>query len=190
MNLFDLVILGFLLFFLFRGVKRGFVRETFSLLELVLSLYLPFALAGFGADVLQLIVKIPRQIATILAFILWFLFFHYFFFGFLVNKQLKKVINIAMPNWAEGWFGALVGLFKGLVIASFLAIFLSLIPFSQKIRTYQQESYLFYPVAQVAPALFEWAVKKFPTVEPIFYQAKKALEEGARKAAEEAARRR
>ena len=117
LNPFDVGIVVILLFFLMRGLFRGFIREVFSIIGVVGGFYLGCAYYSEGAAYLtRWISSVPYpNVVSFLAI----------FIGVIVLANLsglatKHLLNIIFLRWVDRFFGALFGAAKGIMIASML----------------------------------------------------------------------
>lgn len=68
-----------------------------------------------------------------------------------------------------------LGIFKGTLIASLLALLISLIPLSEKMESMQEQSVLFHPVRLVAPAVFNFLKSSFPQTKDFYEEIREGF---------------
>jgi len=122
-NVLDIIIIVILLFFAIRSFFKGTIHEIFSLLALVLGIFLarryyhPFS-QDLGAW------NSPRA-AGIVAFI--FLFFTVYIIVTILGRLLRQIIKTVELGWLDHLGGAILGLIKGGFLVCLLVTILILI---------------------------------------------------------------
>lgn len=127
MNFLDILILIFLVFFLYRGYKRGIVSEAFQIAGLVTAFYLSSPVSDIISKMIianyEIDEKIVFFVSGILAFIVIILVF--LIIGKIVTKALK-IVMLSLPNKI---FGAIFGVIKGFFIVTLVILVLRFTPF-------------------------------------------------------------
>ena len=116
-NLFDIGVILFLLFFLARGLMRGLLSEVSGLIGIVGGL----ALARHFQPKLQPTMETlfsPGNTAGVAAFVLIFVFF--LLCVALCSVALRKFMSITLTTWVDHLLGSVAGLAKGLLLCSVL----------------------------------------------------------------------
>ncbi|MFO7760922.1 MAG: CvpA family protein [Thermodesulfobacteriota bacterium] len=156
MTILDISVGLILLIFLVRGLWIGFIRQTASILALVLG----FIAAGqfYGESGLFILPYIKNQqigffIAYLIIFLVVFLLVH------LAGLILKKVVSVALLGWFDRSLGGIFGGIKGICLACLLFLGLSAVissssPFLRQSLTYPYlkniSQYLIYIVQDKA----------------------------------------
>ncbi len=109
-----------------RGWWRGFFRECFGLLALVLGVSAALRLTAGGEAALQPHVRLPAPVASGVAFVGIFVVVHSAIN--VVGVLLSRLTRNAALGALNGAGGALLGVGKGAVILAFLLLFLHLFP--------------------------------------------------------------
>lgn len=151
----DLAIVIILVFFLFKGYKRGFLDELRLTIGTLVSL---FAAIRYMSDLSRLIlgaIDIYPIIAVVISFTVIFVGGTYVF-KFITDK-LKKIINVTVPlgGTINNVIGAAFGLAKGAIIISLITILLSFVNIFDFSKRHITESQLFEPMQQIAPLVYE-----------------------------------
>lgn len=152
MTILDISVGIILLLFLARGVWTGFIRQTASILALLLG----FIVAGrfYGESGLFILPYLNNKqlgffISYLLIFLVVFLLVH------LLGLLLKKVISIALLDWFDRTLGGFFGGVKGVCLSCLLFLGLSTVispssPFFKQSLTYpylaKMSQYLVYVI--------------------------------------------
>lgn len=151
----DLILGSIIIFFIFTGIYKGLVREVFGFLSLLLGLYFAFQyMSGLSALLLGLIPSIPPWLLPPLSFIIIFVII--ILIARFLAKLLTKILSWVMLGWLNRIGGGVIGLFKGLILASIISLILGFI--STPIPTLSaaiNESHVYPLVLNVAPMTYE-----------------------------------
>ena len=109
-----------------RGWWRGFFRECFGLLGLVLGISAALRLTAGGEAALQPHLRLPAPVAAGVAFVAIFVVVHAVIN--VVGVLLSRLTRTAAQGTINGVGGALLGAGKGAVVLAFLLLFLHLFP--------------------------------------------------------------
>jgi membrane protein required for colicin V production len=121
MSVFDIVIIGCVLFFCVKGYFHGFVNELFSLVIIAAGVLLSVLFCRPVAGVLAEFVE-NKDLASILAIVGIFMVATIFLL--VIRNTLLNVIERVNMTDADSILGALVGFFKGILLCGFVSIFL------------------------------------------------------------------
>lgn len=160
MNPFDAVILLIVGLFAIRGLIKGLVLEVLTLLGLVIAYFIAIKEMSTLAGWIEKGMELPPAVLTTVSFTV--LFVTVFILARLLAAAVSKLIKKSPAGWLDRGGGVCLGLLKGAIVASLVALLISLFPLSGIWKTKQTESLLFEPVQAVAPALFNAAQKAFP----------------------------
>ncbi|MDZ7374508.1 MAG: CvpA family protein [candidate division KSB1 bacterium] len=153
MNALDGVFLLILAIFAVRGLVRGFFRETFGLIGLVLGVLLAIRWLDSVAGFLSRFVSLGPSILAILAFVLVFVTVAV---GFrLLAAIFRGLFRMGSLGWVDRSAGGVVGLLKGAILAGAVAFVVSLVPFPAKHWSLREGSTLYPAFRKVLPASFD-----------------------------------
>ena len=109
-----------------RGWWRGFFRECFGLLALILGVAAALRFAAGGEAALQPHLRLPAPVGAGVAFVAIFVIVH----GLVnvVGVLLSRLTHTVVQGVINGVGGALLGAGKGAVVVAFLLLFLHLFP--------------------------------------------------------------
>lgn len=154
LNGLDYILLVPLLWAVFKGFKNGLIKEVFSLLALILGIFITYKFSYFVEEKLDGMFA-AHYIAFVITFFAVLIGVHF------VGVLVEKVIKLAVPNFLNRLLGICFGIAKWLFICSILLIMLKTIDTKQKILTPKlTENSLFYPyVEKSTHFIAHWAGK-------------------------------
>ncbi len=185
MNILDIILGVFLLFLIFKGLRKGFIKSVINLIGLLVIIIF---ITKFGYVVKQLLITkygLSEIIAMIGSYILIAL-------GILIIiriiiKILHSIVDIMNLEWLNKLLGMLFGLFNGFLIIAILLALINMVPYSKQISDYVSHSKIVYYVKESTelvkidfPNLFDKHGKLGKKVEEI----KKMVNESTDKAKE------
>lgn len=173
MNSIDVTILIILLFFAAKGFFRGFIMEAFTLIGMVLAYIIALREMSSLAGAMSKAVRAPEWVVTALSFFIIFLVVVIFFR--LMAGALRKLTRWTFIGGVDRIGGIAFGIFKGALVASLLALLISLIPVPDDVKATEDESYLFKPVRSVAPAVFNVIKKAVPKSKDFYDEVKETF---------------
>ena len=168
MNLLDLAIFVFLGFFLYRGRKKGLIRETFGLLAVVGALVLAVVYMGSGVVLLQDLADVPVTLALTLSFLLIFLVV--FIVVQIVGAVISKLIRLTLLGWLDRLGGLFFGFVKGVLFASLILLGLTLLSWPRNIDAYIDRSTLGPSVQMAAPRMYNSMKFLSPAAKSIYQE--------------------
>ena len=168
MNLLDLAILVFLGFFLYRGRKKGLIRETFGLLALLGAFILAVVYMDSGVLLLGALAEAPMSLALLVSFLLIFLVV--FVVIRLIGAILTELIRLTLLGWFDRVGGLLFGFVKGLLLASLILLGLTLLSWPPSIDSYIDRSALGRSVQMSAPRMFNHLKFLSPAAKSIYQE--------------------
>jgi len=130
MNFFDVIILGFLALFVINGFMKGFIISLASLAALILGIYLAIHFSNYVQVLLQDNFHPSRTWLPILSFSITFLIVVILIL--MVAKLMEKIVDVVGMGFLNKLAGALLGLVKGVVLASIILFILFSIDKKQK----------------------------------------------------------
>ncbi len=157
------IILGiFLLYFAFRGFTSGFIISVTTLAGLVLGFYAASHFSEFTANWLQHDMGLKSGNIRLMAYIVTFVMVVVLIF--LLGRFMTGVVKTVGLGIVNRLAGAIFGIAKGLLIASFLFLLFARIDPQGSLLTqaHKKGSVLYKPVSAVAPAVIPM-VQKYTT---------------------------
>lgn len=154
MNWFDIILLSILAFFIIKGLIRGIILETFTLIGFFAAYVIAIREMEWAAAFFARLIDMPAFVATTLGFLIIFIVVVVLFrvTAFLLHKIFKRTPVAALDRGG----GVFVGLIKGLLAASMVAYLMDIIPpETGEIMKTREKSWLIKPAKTVAPFLFD-----------------------------------
>ncbi len=152
MTLFDWIILLFLAFALYKGLKNGFIKEVLSLVGIIVAVSVAILATDPGAEWLaakiEASIEIARLVTIVGVFILVLILFN------LIGKLLTKLIETLLLGPVNRLFGAIFSTLKATVVLSLILFFLLRLdlPFDVPSRDTRENSMLYPYIEPFAPA--------------------------------------
>lgn len=185
MNILDIILGVFLLFLIFKGLRKGFIKSVINLIGLLVIIIF---ITKFGYVVKHLLITkygLSEIIAMIGSYILIAL--GIFIIIRIIIKILHSIVDIMNLEWLNKLLGMLFGLFNGFLIIAILLALINMVPYSKQISDYVSHSKIVYYVKESTelvkidyPNLFDKDGKLGKKVEEI----KKMVNESTDKAKE------
>lgn len=169
----DLLILGFLGFFLYRGAKKGLIREIFALIALLGALMCAVVFVDVGVAMLKDLTEVPASAALFISFTL--IFIVVFLVVRIIGAILSQIIRLALLGWLDRMGGLVFGFLKGLVIASLILLGLTLISWPKDIDTYIKRSALGPSVQLAAPRFFNHLKFVIPPAKSMYREFQESI---------------
>ncbi len=153
MSTIDIILAIFLIYFAIRGFSSGLIISIATLAGMVLGFYAASHFSEFTADWLQQDMGLESSNIRLIAYILTFVVV--IILVFLMGKFLTGVVKTAGLGIVNRLAGALFGIAKGLLIASFLFLMFARIDPRESLITasHKSTSVLYKPVSAVAPVV-------------------------------------
>ncbi|MCR5814800.1 MAG: CvpA family protein [Desulfovibrio sp.] len=117
-DIFDLVIILFLVFFSLGGLKNGFIQEITGILALLIGFTAANSMHSKVSAYMLFVAN--EDLRTILAYIL--IFVASMLLVSLVAKLLRKVLELSCAKWIDTVLGLVLGFAKGLFLCSLLIV--------------------------------------------------------------------
>lgn len=174
----DIVLAVFLIYFAFRGFSSGFIISMATLAGLVLGFYAASHFSEFAAHWLQQDMGLKSNNIKLISYI--FTFVLVIVLVFLLGRFLTGAVKTAGLGIVNRLAGALFGIAKGLLIASFLILLVARIDPEESLITasHKKNSVLYKPVSVVAPAVIPLLQKYTTKVEEFLKDTGSAKESG------------
>jgi len=122
MNTLDYIIIAFLLYLLIRGIFRGLIRESFSLIGVILGIWLGNLYQPWMTNLLKPYLPLPQYL-PLLSFI--FLFISIIVICNLLGWALKLWLKNIFSGGSDMTFGAILAVVKGAIIIYLVMIILT-----------------------------------------------------------------
>jgi membrane protein required for colicin V production len=156
MNYLDIAIICILAWYIFSGIRKGFIISLASLVALAVGIYAAIHFAYFLDGIIAKTFNISAAWLPVASFIAMFLLV---LIGvMLIGKALEKVVDLVGMDLLNHLAGGLFGLLKGFLIVSILLYILNIAdPHSRMIKGEVKEKSLFYSAVQpLFPRLKSW----------------------------------
>ena len=156
MNFIDIIIIIPIIWFVYKGFKKGFIIEIASLIALFLGIYIAIHFSGDITSFIDDFINLEKKYINIISFALTFIVI--VIVVMLVAKVLEKIVKVVMLGIVNRFIGALFGLIKILVVLSFLLLVINIFDKKQKFITKERKdsSMLYHPVASIAPTIISF----------------------------------
>jgi membrane protein required for colicin V production len=153
MSTLDIILAIFLFYFAFRGFSQGFIISIATLAGLILGFWAASHFSEFTANWLQHDMGLKSGNIKLIAYIVTFVIVVVLIF--LLGRFMTGVVKTVGLGIVNRLAGALFGIVKGLLIASFLFLLFSRIDPHESLLTaaHKKGSVLYKPVSAVAPAM-------------------------------------
>jgi len=163
----DIILALFLSYFAFRGFSNGFIVSIATLIGLVLGFYAASHFSEFTANWLKHDLGLESSNIKLIAYIVTFA--SVVVLIFLLGRFLTGVVKTVGLGIVNRLAGAIFGIAKGVLIASFLFMFLSRIDPRGNLFSVEHKngSVLYKPVSAVAPATIPLMQKYTTQVEDL-----------------------
>lgn len=173
MNHIDMIILVIVGIFCIKGFFRGMILEIFTLIGLLIAYIIALREMDMVAGFISRIITLPDVVANSLSFILLFISI-LLIFRWLAGI-LRHIAQWSFMGWLDRVGGMILGIFKGALITSLLALFISLIPLTESMKKMHEQSLLFQPIRSVAPAVFNFLKSTFPQTKNFYEEVREGF---------------
>ncbi len=145
------IILGIIfLYFFIRGFKKGFIKQTSSILGIIIALiiaikyYEQFQL--FLTDFIDVSLPLLQFISFAIIFIIMNLIIH------IIGMIIKNIIDIIFLEPVDHFLGGVLGLVKGVLLCYLFVLILDQIPYTQVTKAVES-SYLAGNLLKLTPVI-------------------------------------
>jgi membrane protein required for colicin V production len=174
MTFLDLLILVFLGFFLYRGAKKGLIRELFALIAVLGALLCAVVFVDVGVAMIKDLAEIPASVALFISFFLIFIVI--FLVIRIIGAILSQIVRLAMLRWLDRLGGLAFGFLKGLLIASLILLGVTLLSWPKDANTYIKRSVFGPSVRRAAPYFFNRMKFVLPTAKSIYKEFQESID--------------
>ena len=167
----DIILALFLIYFAFKGGSNGFIVSIATLIGLVLGFYAASHFSEFTANWLKRDLGLESSNIKLIAYIVTFAIVVVLIF--LLGRFLTGVVKTVGLGIVNRMAGAILGIAKGALIASFLFMLISRIDPQGSLFSaeHKKGSVLYKPISLVAPATIP-LMQKYTTQVEDFIQDK------------------
>jgi len=158
--------------------------EVFTLLGLLAAYVIALREMSVLAGWINSLVSLPSLFISTLSFFLIFLAISLLCRW--LAGLLRHVTRWTLLGWVDRSGGLFFGLFKGALVASLLALLISLVSFSPEMKKEESNSLLFRPVRSVAPAVFNFLKKTIPQTKDFYDEIKEGLPDASKQIVDKA----
>ncbi len=153
MSTLDIILAIFLFYFAFKGFTNGFIISVATLAGLVIGFYAASHFSEFTANWLQHDMGLKSSNIRLIAYIVTFVIVVVLIY--LLGRFMTGVVKTVGLGIVNRLAGALLGIAKGLLIASFLFLLFARIDPNESLFTteHKKGSVLYKPVSVIAPAV-------------------------------------
>jgi membrane protein required for colicin V production len=161
MQLVDIIFLVLFAIFAFKGYSDGLVYSLLSIVILLISMFVSVLyMAELSNYLLSFLFFLGESVVSIISFLILF-FASNILLGFLAN--IVKVLNkMPLLGTINKGFGALFGLFKGMIILSMLIFFLNNYKLTVFLQDELDKSVTYTYLAEIAPAIYDTFISIVP----------------------------
>ncbi|MEX0995181.1 MAG: CvpA family protein [Balneolaceae bacterium] len=173
MNWLDLVILFPIGYFAYRGFVNGLVKEVFSIVGIVLAVFVTFTYMGKVSVYLKPYIDQPPDILILISGV-------FLFIGILVVVHftaflIRKLLEVIKLNILNSIFGFVFGGIKSAIVISAFLLFLT--GFDMPDVDVRNQSLSYSPVIRLAPKAYDVIATMYPGVEDFVSTIQDTFEE-------------
>lgn len=163
MNFIDIILILFLCYFVWKGLKNGLVKELASLTALIAGIFIAIRFSDLVASLLKDKAGFSSEYMPIIAFAIIFITVVVLIFMF--AKILDKFIKAIKLQWLNKTGGIIFSVLKFMLI--FGGLFFLICQFNQRINistpSFIDKSFLFKPFLKVFDFIFPYAQNLYPS---------------------------
>lgn len=160
MNTIDVVILIIIGFFAFRGLFRGVVLELLTLVGMLAGYIVALKEMPRLSRFIHSMIPLPEVLANALGFLVCFVGILLLFRW--IASLFKHAIKGTILRSVDHIGGLCIGLVKGAILVSVIALLVNLLPLPQSLDRPRKESLLYEPALTVAPFAYNLIGRVFP----------------------------
>jgi len=155
----DFSIIAVMIIFGFEGYRTGLFNGILSIGGLNLAIIVAVVILPLAANFFNYVIELPPNISIVIGFVTIFVacLLLYAFFA----EWLRKLIKMEVVDWFNRVSGTIIGLYKGLIAASLLALGFSLLPPAAVVKSTEDNSVFMRPVKYVAPFSYNYFRKLY-----------------------------
>ena len=155
-NIIDIIIICCCIPALVHGISKGFVSQAFSLVALILGVWLSFKFSGAMSDWLLSVTEISGTLVHVISFALILLIV--MLAATLAGKIVEKILKVVMLGWLNKLLGVVFALLKAALIIGLIVILIDTVNSNIPLIPAKtiDESVLFHPVKDFADFVFPY----------------------------------
>ena len=156
MNIIDIIIVCCCVPAVIHGLSKGFVSQAFSLVALILGVWLSFKFSNAVGEWLVTYIDLPSTVIHVIAFALIMLVV--MLITHLAGKAVEGVLKVVMLGWLNKLLGIVFALLKAVLIIGLVIILLEAINNTFPIvpSKTMEESIFYGPVKDLANLIFPY----------------------------------
>jgi membrane protein required for colicin V production len=156
MNLLDIFIVVPLVWFGYKGARRGLVIELASLAGLILGIYAAIHFSGFTEEFLADTFELTGKYMPIVSFIITLVVV--IIVIYLLGKIVEKLIDMVALGFFNKLLGLAFGILKGALLVSVILFIINSFDTNQRfLKPHVKENSLLYePVEKIVPTIVPW----------------------------------
>ena len=116
MNIIDIIIIIPLIWFAFRGLKNGLIKELSGLIAISTGIILSIKFADGLAEILESYEVTESEFVPLIAFAI--IFISVIILTFMLSEIVNKFVKIIKLDWLNKIGGAIIGLIKTAIVLS------------------------------------------------------------------------
>lgn len=156
MNIIDIIIICCCVPAVIHGLSKGFVSQAFSLVALILGVWLSFKFSNAVGEWLVTYIDLPSTVIHVIAFALIMLVV--MLITHLAGKAVEGVLKVVMLGWLNKLLGIVFALLKAVLIIGLVIILFEAINNTFPIvpSKTMEESIFYGPVKDLANLIFPY----------------------------------
>lgn len=167
----DFTIIVLTVIFGYEGYRAGLFKGILSIGGFFISLTVSLAALPYAARFFNYVIELPPNISILMGFVSIFVISMLLYTLFL--EWVHKIMQMKVEDWFDRIMGTLLGLYKGVLAASLLALGFTLLPMPDLVSQIEQKSLFLGSVKYFAPANYNYFRKLVPRT-PSFEESLKA----------------
>jgi uncharacterized membrane protein required for colicin V production len=156
----DFTIIVLTVIFGYEGYRSGFFKGLLSVGGFFISLTVSLAALPYAARFFNYVIELPPNISILMGFISIFVISLLLYALFL--EWVNKIMQMKVEDWFDRIMGTVLGLYKGVLAVSLLALGFMLLPLPEVVSRTEQHSLFLPSVKYVAPANYNYFKKLVP----------------------------
>jgi len=156
MNWLDICIIVPLVWFGYKGLRRGLVLELASLIGLILGIYIAIHFSYYTEDFLRDTFNLAGKYMPVVSFIITLVVV--ILVIYLIGKVIEKLIDLVALGFFNKLLGLIFGLLKGALLVSVLLFVINAFDTNERlIKPHVKENSLLYPpISKIIPTITPW----------------------------------
>jgi uncharacterized membrane protein required for colicin V production len=156
----DFTIIALMIIFGFEGYRTGLFNGLLSIGGIFFALIITILMLPYSSRFFNYVIELPPNISILMGFISIFVLLLLLYELFL--EWVHKIMKMEVVDWFNRISGTLLGLYKGLLSVSLLAIGFSLMPMKELVKSTEANSTFVIPVKYFTPFNYNFFRKLFP----------------------------